>query len=393
MKPIIDSILQTDLYKLTMQQAVFHQYPNSIAKYKFKCRNENIKLGFLKDQVREQIDLMATVLCSPDEADYLRINLSFLSGDYIEYLWKYRFNPSQVTIENVDGELVIGIEGPWVETILWEVPVLAIVNQLYFQETSVFRNREGEGIRRLRDKINIIRQYPTFTFAEFGTRRRYSVDWQKRVVEELKKNCPQMVGTSNVKLAMDLNLKPIGTVAHEWFSAHLALVDNLSTAQKRAMHVWQQEYGTDLGTMLSDTFTTRAFFKDFDIVLAREASGVRQDSGDPIVFGNNVLGHYNGLGIDPKTKMIVFSDGLDIPKAVSIYKEFVGKVGVSFGIGTNLSNDLGVTPLNIVIKLIELNGIPVVKLSDNPSKAIGDPEMVEKVKEAYGVELTGEATK
>jgi nicotinate phosphoribosyltransferase len=180
-------------------------------------------------------------------------------------------------------------------------------------------------------------------------------------------------------------LKAIGTVAHEWFSAHLALVDNLRTAQKRAMHVWQQEYGTDLGTMLSDTFTTKAFFRDFDVVLASAASGVRHDSGDPIQFGYNVIAHYKKLGIDPRTKLIVFSDSLDIPNTVKIYKEFVGKVGVSFGIGTNLSNDLSSTPLNIVIKLVECNGKPVVKLSDNPTKAIGNPEMIEKVKKAYGV--------
>ncbi|HUX60716.1 MAG TPA: nicotinate phosphoribosyltransferase [Ignavibacteriaceae bacterium] len=384
MEPIIDSILQTDLYKLSMQQAVLHQYPNATVKYVFKCRNEGVKLGFLANNIRKQVEAMKDVCLADDEWAYLS-SLQFLTDDYFSYLDKYRFNPSQVKIENVDGELKIEIEGPWAETILYEVPLLAIVNELYFDATSDFKSIEGEGIRRLKDKINLIRQYPTLIFAEFGTRRRYSRDWQKYILEELHRNCPQLVGTSNVKLAMDFGIKPIGTVAHEWFSCHLALVDRLEIAQKRAMHVWQQEYGTDLGIILSDTFTVDAFLKDFDLVLAREFSGCRHDSGDPIVFGNKIIKHYKKLGIDPKTKSIVFSDGLDIPEAIRIFKEFTGRIGVSFGIGTSLSNDLSVTPLNIVIKVVECNGQDVVKLSDNPGKAIGDKDMIERVKKAYGV--------
>jgi nicotinate phosphoribosyltransferase len=182
---------------------------------------------------------------------------------------------------------------------------------------------------------------------------------------------------------MDIGIKPIGTMAHEYFSAHLAFVDNLRIAQKRALYVWLQEYGTNLGIALTDTFTTKAFFEDFGMVLAQTFSGVRHDSGDPIKFGENVIKHYQKLCIDPKTKTIVFSDGLNIPEAIQIFKHFVGRIGVSFGIGTNLTNDLGPTPLNIVIKLIECNGIPVVKLSDNPGKAIGDPDMVQTVRKTY----------
>jgi nicotinate phosphoribosyltransferase len=242
-----------------------------------------------------------------------------------------------------------------------------------------------EGENRLRNKIDIIRQYPRFTLTDFGTRRRYSARWQRYVVETLKQTCPQLVGTSNVKLALDLGIKPIGTVAHEFFSAHLALVDNIVEAQKRALHVWLQEYDNNLGHALTDTFTTDAFFRDFGVVLSNAFQGVRHDSGDPIEFGYKAIAHYKKMGIDPKTKSIVFSDGLDIPKAIEIYKEFAGLIGLGFGVGTNLTNDLGVTPLNIVIKLVECNGRPVVKLSDNPGKAIGDKGTIDKVKKAFGV--------
>ena len=380
---IIDSILQTDLYKLTMQQLVLHQYPNADVAYRFKCRNNGIKIGFLAHTVRARIKEMANLALTQEEEFYLAEELPFLSADYIDYLRNYRFNPDQVKVSKVDEDIEIEIRGPWVETILWEVPVLAIVNEVYFNETSDFKTIEAEGIRRLKDKMNLIRQYPTMTIAEFGTRRRYSNLWQQKVLRELHLNCPQIVGTSNVRLAMDIGIKPIGTMAHEYFSAHLALVENLRTAQKRALYVWLQEYGTDLGIALTDTFTTKAFFEDFDIVLARAFSGVRHDSGDPIEFGENVIKHYQKLCIDPKAKIIVFSDGLDIPEAIRIFKHFVGRIGVSFGIGTNLTNDLGPTPLNIVIKLIECNGIPVVKLSDNPGKAIGDPDMIQRVRKTY----------
>jgi len=385
MEQIITSILDSDTYKFSMQQCVFHQYPNASSRYIFKCRNEKIKLGFLVEQIQEQVNAMAGLSLSQDEEFYCRETLSFMSDDYFDYLRNYRFNPSQVAMDNVNGELVIEIEGPWVEAILWEVPLLAIVNELYFRETSDFKTVEGAGIRNLKDKINLIRQYPTLVIAEFGTRRRYSSGWQRYVLSDLVKNCPQVVGTSNVKLAMDLDIKPIGTMAHEYISAHLVLVDNYRQSQKRALHVWLQEFGTNLGIALTDTFTTKAFFEDFDIVLAREFSGLRHDSGDPIVFGENAIAHYQKLGIDPKSKTIVFSDGLDIPSAIDIYKKFVGRVGVSFGIGTNLTNSLGPKSLNIVIKLVGCNGKDVVKLSDNTGKAIGNSEVVEEVRKAYGV--------
>jgi nicotinate phosphoribosyltransferase len=382
MNTIITSILDTDLYKITMGQCVLHQYPSDNARYVFKCRNEGVKLGFLAEKIQEEVNEMGSIELTQDEEIYIRNNLRFISHDYIEFLRNYRFKPEQVQIGKADEELVIMISGPWVETILWEVPLLAIVNELYFKETTDARSLEGAGDMRLRDKMALIRQYPNFTFAEFGTRRRYSKTWQEYVLKTLKVQVPQLIGTSNVKLSMDYNIKPIGTMSHEYISAHLALAP-IPVAQKRAMHVWLQEYDANLGIALTDTFTSDAFLRDFDITLANAFNGVRHDSGDPIEFGKKIIARYKELGIDPRTKVIIFSDGLDVPTAIKIYKEFTGLIGVSFGIGTNLTNDVGATPLNIVIKLVECNGVPVVKLSDNPTKAIGDPDMIEKVKRSY----------
>ena len=229
----------------------------------------------------------------------------------------------------------------------------------------------------------MLKKHPRLMLAEFGTRRRYSREWQEYVFGVLN-DLPNVVGTSNVRLAMDNDTKPIGTMAHEYLCAHLGLVDNLGTAQKRALHVWLQEYGTNLGVALTDTFTTPAFFKDFGHVLANAFSGVRHDSGDPIKFGIDTIAHYESLGIDPRTKTIVFSDGLDIPEAIRIFETFTGLIGISFGVGTNLTNDLGPKALNIVIKLIECDDTYCVKLSDNPGKAIGNAKQIDNVREIYG---------
>jgi nicotinate phosphoribosyltransferase len=386
---IITSMLDDDLYKLTMQQCVFHQYPDVDVKYEFRCRNKGVSLAFLIETLQYQVDSLQTLALTEAEEKYLT-ELGFFKRDYIEYLKNYRYKPEQVRLFEKEEEIgdsvqkVLGIEisGPWVETILWEVKLLALVNELYFIHTGGW---DGTAYNKLHWKIKAFKDMPRFAFAEFGTRRRFSGEWQREVATTLKEKCHNMVGTSNVKLAMDLGIRPIGTMAHEYISAHLGLVDNVKEAQKRALHVWLQEYDHDLGIALTDTFTTKAFFEDFGHVLSNSFDGLRHDSGDPIEFGYNAITHYKNMGIDPKTKTLVFSDGLDPTTAINIYKEFTGLIGVSFGIGTNLTNDVGATPLNIVIKLVECDGKPVVKLSDNPSKAIGDPDKIEEVRTAYGV--------
>lgn len=385
MDQIITSILDNDLYKFTMQQAVFYQYPLTDVEYQFNCRTKDVNLSFLAPSVRKQIDFMAGLTLLEVERRYLK-SIRFLKPDYIDFLSKFRFNPATVEVNAIDGQLTIRIFGKWYETILWEVPILAIVSELYFKKK--VKNIVPvitEGRNRLADKIEQINFY-RLPLVDMGTRRRFSKKWQAEVVSALKTNCSSFIGTSNVYLAMINSVKVIGTQAHEWQMAHLGIVDNVAQAQKRAFHVWLQEYGTDLGIALADTFSSKAFFQDFDSVLANGFSGVRHDSGDPIKFGYQTIDHYQKLNINPKLKTIVFSDSLDIPKAINIYLEFVSKIGVSFGIGTNLTNDLGPKALNIVIKLSKSNGKPVVKISDSPGKILGDLKLAEELKKIYNLD-------
>lgn len=387
-EPIIDTLLQQDLYKLTMQQVVFHQYPNAVVRYQFVCRNKGVKLGFLVDKVRREIDSLANLRITDEEAAYLQ-TYTFFKNDYIEFLKSFRMNPSLLSVKNVNGDLSIKAEGKWVDTILFEIFVLSIVNELYFRTTTKFSDLEAYAKMRLFAKIEIIRKYPQLKISEFGTRRRYSKKWQEYVLRKLIEMAPNnIVGTSNVYLAMKLGIRAHGTMAHEFISAHLGLVERISDAQKRAFYSWLQEYDNSLGTALTDTFTTKAFFRDFGVVLSNGFSGMRHDSGDPFEFARNCIAHYKKMGIDPKTKFLIFSDGLDVNKAVEIWKAFAGEIGLAFGIGTNLTNDMAeeVKALNIVMKLIWCNGVECVKLSDNPGKIMGDLVMAEEVKKAYKVD-------
>ena len=384
MNPIITSIIDTDLYKFTMQQTVFHQYPFADAVYEFRCRNKNVKLGYLATEVRAEVNAWSKIFLSGEEADYLK-TIPFLTPDYIDYLSWYRFDPKLVDIKDINGDLIIKIKGRWLDTILFEVPLLATINELHFRNTTNFENLKQAGNTRLTYKIEMLRAFPRIIISEFGTRRRYSKDWQKHILGELARTSPQVCGTSNILLAKEFGIKAVGTMAHEYISAHLALVDNIRQAQKRAFHVWQQEYDENLGIALTDTFTSKAFFMDFDKTLSKSFAGVRHDSGDPIQFGWDVIAHYKSMGIDPRTKTIVFSDGLDIPKAVEIYLTFTGLIGISFGIGTNLTNDLGVDALNIVIKMLMCNGKDVVKLSDIKGKHVGDEALISRIENDYGL--------
>jgi len=390
MDPIITSILDVDLYKISMLQAYFHQYPSAKGRWVFKCRNEGVKLGFLCKDVKDQVRKLKNLELSKEEKVYLK-SLGYFKDDFLNWFEEFRVRPSLVSItENQSGQLEIEAEGLLIEVNILEVYILAIVNELYFrhknlQDDFYLNKMECDGMKTLRSKIDKLSCYPNLKFAEFGTRRRYSKEWQDKVIKTLVDECPNIIGTSNVYYAKKYGIKPIGTVAHEWTMSHLGLVDKIEQAQSRALYVWQQEYDQALGIALTDTFTSKAFFKDFKFPVARAYDGVRQDSGDPIVFGEDMISHYKSIGIDPRRKSIIFSDGLNVNLSIEIWKHFVGRVGVSFGIGTNLTNDLYFEPLNIVMKLMNCNGVPVVKLSDNPGKAMGDKLMIEKVKRAYGV--------
>jgi nicotinate phosphoribosyltransferase len=383
MTPIIQSLLDTDLYKFTMLQVVLHQFPQTHSVYHFRCRNLDdtaYPLTDILDDLNQQLDLLCQLKFKEDELQYLR-DMRFIKSDFVDYLelfqLKRRFIKASIDHE---GRLDITIEGPMVQAMMFEIFVLAIVNELYFSRIRTPEVLE-EGERRLKAKIELLKQYdasqqpndPPFLVSDFGTRRRYSFEWQKHVVEEFHKAAPHVFrGTSNVLLAKDLGITPIGTMAHEFLQAFQALDVRLRNFQKAALETWVQEYRGDLGIALTDVVGMDAFLRDFDLYFAKLFDGLRHDSGDPYEWGDKAYEHYKKLKIDSKTKMLTFSDGLNLEKAWSLHQYFKDRFQVSFGIGTNLTNDMGQTPLNIVLKLVECNRQSVAKISDSPGKTMTD---------------------
>lgn len=383
MTPIIQSLLDTDLYKFTMLQVVLHKFPQTHSVYQFRCRNLEDTAYPLSDILAElnvQFDHLCQLKFKEDELQYLR-NLRFIKSDFVDYLelfqLKRRFIHASI---DAQGRLDIRVEGPMVQAMMFEIFVLAIVNELYFQR---IRNDEvwAEGERRLQQKIALIQSYqqqqlpedPPFLVSDFGTRRRYSFAWQKHVIAAFHQAVPEVFrGTSNVLLAKELGITPIGTMAHEFLQAFQALDVRLRDFQKAALETWVQEYRGDLGIALTDVVGMDAFLRDFDLYFAKLFDGLRHDSGDPYVWGDKAYAHYKKLKIDSKTKMLTFSDGLNVEKAWALHQYFKDRFQVSFGIGTNLTNDMGQTALNIVLKLVECNGQSVAKLSDSPGKTMTD---------------------
>lgn len=383
MAPIIHSLLDTDLYKFTMLQVVLHKFPQTHSVYHFRCRNLDdtaYPLTDILDDLNEQLDHLCRLKFAEDELLYLR-SLRFIKSDFVDYLelfqLKRRFIKAGIDRE---GRLDIWVEGPMVQAMMFEIFVLAIVNELYFKR---IRSAEvlAEGEWRLKAKVGLIRQYkteqnpddPPFLVSDFGTRRRYSFAWQKHVIETLHEAVPEVFrGTSNVLIAKQLGIFPIGTMAHEFLQAFQALDVRLRDFQKAALETWVQEYRGDLGIALTDVVGMDAFLRDFDLYFAKLFDGLRHDSGDPYEWGDKAYAHYKKLKIDSKSKMLTFSDGLNLEKAWSLHNYFKDRFQVSFGIGTNLTNDMGQTPLNIVLKLVECNGQSVAKISDSPGKTMTD---------------------
>ncbi|WEN16892.1 nicotinate phosphoribosyltransferase [Rhodanobacter sp. AS-Z3] len=370
---IIESLLDTDLYKFSMMQVVLHQYPAAQVEYRFKCRTPGINLVPFIDEIRAELRAMCQLRFAPEELDYLR-GWRFIKSDFVDFLGLLQLNEKYLDIapsEAGNGEIEIRICGPWLHTILFEVPVLAIVNEVYFRHTSAGLDL-AEGRRRLREKIALLRDSPDYTgcrIADYGTRRRYSRVWQEEVVTTLRDGLgEQLAGTSNVWLARKLNLIPLGTLAHEYLQAHQALGPRLRDSQVAALEAWAKEYRGDLGIALSDVYGLDVFLRDFDMYFCKLFDGTRHDSGDPFAWGEKVLAHYAANRVDPRSKVLVFSDGLDIPKVMQLYTHFRGRCQLAFGVGTNLTNDVGPRALNIVIKMIRCNGQPVAKLSDSPGK-------------------------
>ncbi len=335
----------------------------------------------IQKDLEQQLDSLCELRFLPDELEYLR-SLRFIRSDFVDYLELFKLKRRFITVSTDDkGRLFIDIEGPMIQAMFFEVFVLAIVNELYFDALSNDSLIE-EGQRRLDAKVALLHQYaekqtqygqdtPPFIVADFGTRRRFSRRWQAHVVETLHKAEPKIVGgTSNVYLAKQLGMTPIGTMAHEFMQAFQALDVRLRDSQKAALEAWVHEYRGDLGIALTDVVGMDAFLRDFDLYFAKLFDGLRHDSGDPYIWGDKAIAHYEKLKIDPKTKILTFSDGLDLEKAWELHQYFKGRIRTSFGIGTNLTNDMGITPINIVLKLVECNGQPVAKLSDSPGKTM-----------------------
>jgi len=382
MKPVIDSLLDTDLYKFTMWQTMLHRHPETQAEYSFVCRNEPAyPLADLLADVNRELDRLCALSFTADELAYLR-GLRFIKSDFVDFLRIFRFQRDFIVARANGAALEIVTRGPQVHVMAFEIFVLAIVNELYFRRFD--RSAAlAEGRARLERKIARLKAFGAepplrhpFEFFDFGVRRRFAGDWQREVVATLKRDVPEFFkGTSNVLLARDLGLVPIGTMAHEYLQSYQAQGNvRLRDHQKAALEDWVQEYRGDLGTALTDVVGMDAFLADFDLYFAKLFDGLRHDSGDAVIWGEKALAHYAKLRIDPHTKRLVFSDGLDIERAIALYRHFGNRTQLGFGIGTSLSNDIGLATLHIVMKLTRCNDQPVAKLSDSPGKTLCDDE-------------------
>jgi len=381
MQPVLRSLLETDLYKFTMWQAMLHRHPATQAEYVFVCRNAgSYPLTDLIPELNEQLDHLCSLRFQPDELAYLR-SLRFIKSDFVDFLRIFQFQRDFIEVRDHDGVLEIVARGPQVHVMAFEIHVLAIVNELYFRRFDAGAAL-AEGRARLVEKVRLLREFGReparrhpFEFFDFGVRRRYSGAWQREVVATLQREVPEYFkGTSNVLLARDLGLVPIGTMAHEYLQTYQALGVRLRDFQKAALESWVQEYRGDLGIALTDVVGMDAFLSDFDLYFAKLFDGLRHDSGDPRAWGEKALAHYAKLRIDAHTKRLVFSDSLALTKAFELYRHFADRVQLGFGIGTHLTNDIGLHTLHIVMKLTHCNGQPVAKLSDSPGKILCDDQ-------------------
>ncbi|EFO46708.1 nicotinate phosphoribosyltransferase [Vibrio parahaemolyticus] len=386
---IIQSALDFDVYKVNMMSAVTALYPDAMVSYKFIVRSEE-DLSELLPEVKAEVLKLQDVRFTEDEIAYMKRVAPYLKPEFVEALRHFRFNPqSDVSFHNKtmsygSSQLRITINGLWKETILYETIIMSIVSEVRSRQRwsdipfEQFQTVLEDKVRYLKAELER-RNITNFKFADMSTRRRFSFQAQRTMLEYLSKELPQcLTGTSNYHLARELDLTPIGTVAHEWFMGHQALV-NVRDSQKIALQRWQKMFNGALGIALTDTIGIDAFLKDFDEELSHAYVGVRHDSGCPFTWGEKMIAHYESLGIDPMTKTLVFTDGLNFEQALDICEHFQGRVQVSFGIGTSLANDMGnyvndqgeaYQPLSIVIKMVTCNGSPVAKISDEPEKAM-----------------------
>ncbi|WP_069659757.1 nicotinate phosphoribosyltransferase [Arcticibacter eurypsychrophilus] len=388
--PYIKSLLDNDFYKFTMQQGVIKLFPRSMARYEFINRGKHIFPAGFADLLRKAIDNLVNLSLSLEEKDYLAETCPYLEPTYLDFLQGYTYNPAEVIIEQNGNDLSVKIEGYWYRTILWEVPIMALISELFYYTNDSEAATSEEIISINKEKIEKYAKLGV-TIADFGTRRRHSYLVHRMVIQALEEyGSGTFVGTSNVHFAMRYNTKPIGTHAHEWFMFHAAKY-GFKMSNSLGLEHWTAVYRGDLGIALTDTYTTDIFFEQFDKKFSKLFDGVRHDSGDAIEFAEKTISHYKKMGIDPLSKTIIFSDALNYDKVERIANFCKGKIGMSFGIGTDFTNDVGLVPLNIVIKMTAAlpenqSWIPVVKLSDEKGKYTGDPKMISLSKEILGID-------
>ncbi len=378
MDRIITSLLETDAYKFSMGQTIYHQFSDYKTTWSFKCRNEDVFFTEeMVEEIKRQIKLYCDLRFNEDELEYLH-GIKWIKGSYCDFLrlWKPRYEDFYFGTDAPCG-LTIETKGTWLNTSMYEIPTLAIVNEVYFRMAYDYDVLMESFKKRLDDKVSrlVDGTYELGPFSEFGMRRRLSAEAQELAVKTLAANkypTSTFVGTSNVYLAKKFDITPVGTMAHEWIMCvgqgnHK---HNPAYSNWYALDAWVKEYGVLNGTALTDTITTDCFLEDFQLTYATLFSGVRHDSGDPIAWGEKMIEHYNGLGIDPHTKTLLFSDSLDFERATAIMKHFKGKAKVAFGIGTYIANDTDVEALNIVMKTTACNGMDVAKMSDIQGKGM-----------------------
>ena len=401
--PIMHSLLDIDFYKFTMGHWVFKHYPNVPVRYAFKNRTAQVRLADYIDEaaLRRELDHARTLRVNPSELHYLRGTNEYgdrlFSEDYLKFLSELRLPPYE--LRRADGTYTLEFPGVWCEAMYWKTLALSLINELYYwalmQRLSAFERDVvmATGTLRLAEKIKILRARPDIAFSDFGTRRRFSRSWQEYVVHVLAQEIPgQLLGTSNTAMAMQYGLLPMGTMAHEMFMVMAGIRAESDTtiraSHNRVLQEWWEEYGAGLSTALTDTYGSDFFFRDMTTAQARVWKGLRQDSGDPIAFGEKAIAFYERHGVDPRDKLIVFSDGLDLGTIVKLADHFAGRIRVSFGWGTNLTNDLGFEALSLVIKVVEVQGRHAVKLSDNLAKATGEAPDIERFKRIFGHTVT-----
>lgn len=376
---IINSLLETDMYKFSMGQTIFHQFTSYKTTWTFKCRNKDVHFtDEMVEEIKEQVQAFCQLRFTEEELEYLD-NITWIKGTYVDFLrlWQPRYEELTITTDAPCG-LAIDAAGTWLNTSMYEIPVLAIVNEVYFRMAYDYDVLLKQFKRRLDEKVRLLEEdtYRLSDFSEFGLRRRLSAEAQEMAVKAIAEvELPadsHFIGTSNVYLAKKFNLKPVGTMAHEWImcTGQGNHKHNPAYSNWYALDAWVKEYGILNGIALTDTITTDCFLRDFQLTYATLFSGVRHDSGDPYEWGDKMIAHYNSLGINPRTKTLLFSDSLDFERATALYDYFKDKAKVAFGIGTFISNDTDEEALNIVMKTTKCNGMDVAKISDVAGKGM-----------------------